>query len=129
MPKKSNPVAFDPDDDAAIKREIRLALIDIMRNATREKRISYECDQHPKYKANGRGYKHQINIQVEDAGARISACKELLNRMEGTPGVRKERAAPKTSGRALEELTDDELQALMEVDSGETDIEPAEEAP
>src|SRR4051812_45349410 len=99
MPRKSK-ASFDPDDDAAIKREIKLALIDIMRNATKERRVSFECDQHPNYKANGRGYKHQVNIQVEDATARISACKELLNRMEGTPGVRKERAAPKTSGRA-----------------------------
>jgi hypothetical protein len=82
-------------------------------------RISYECDQHPKYKADGRGYKHQIEVPTRDSAAVVAACKELLNRLEGTPSQRKEKPKPKIS-TSLEELSDEQLEALV---SGGTDGE------
>jgi hypothetical protein len=102
-----------PDDDA-LKLEIKETLVRIMRGAKKEvKRISHECEFHPNYKGNGRGYKHQINVVAEDKIAVLKACGELLDRMEGKAATRKETPKPKLSGRALEELTDEELEAMI----------------
>lgn len=100
-------------DDEELKLEIRKTLIGVMRNATKERRFSYECEFHPKYTGNGRGYKHQINVPVEDYTSIIKACGELLDRMEGKAATKKEAPKVKTTGRGLDELSDEELEAII----------------
>jgi hypothetical protein len=109
MARKNTPIPSDED----LKLEVKRTLLEAMRSATREKRISYECDQHHAYTGNGRGYKHQINIPIEDWGNRIKACQDLLDRIDGKAATRKEAPKLKTSGRSLDELTDEELEQII----------------
>ena len=101
-----------PDDDA-LREEIKATLISVMRNATKEKRISYECDRDPNYRGDGRGFKHQINIPVTDYTNVVKAAGELLDRMEGKAATKREVPKVKMSGRPLEELSDEELEAMI----------------
>jgi hypothetical protein len=120
--------AADMPDDATIKLELKLALLQMVRDATKPKWLSHECEYLPAYNGKGRGKKHQIKIEIPDITARVSAAKELLNRLEGTPGVRKHAPRPVETGRKLEEMTDEELEALtLEVPDGEVDGGAAEE--
>ena len=108
MPRKP---ALPTDEE--LKAEIRETLVNVMRNARKEiKRVTHECEFHPKYTGNGRGYKHQINVIAPDNTAIINACEKLLDRIEGKAATRKQPPQVKTTGRLLEELSDEELEAL-----------------
>jgi hypothetical protein len=110
LPRKNSAL---PDDEA-LKLEIKETLVRIMREAKKEfRRISHECEFHPNYTGNGRGYKHQINVVAEDKIAVLKACAELWDRIDGKAATRKEAPKLKTSGRSLDELTDEELEQII----------------
>ena len=92
-----------PDDDA-LKLEARQTLINIMRNATKPQYVEVVCKECSK--------RQRVQGLVPDNTNVVKAAGELIDRIEGKAATRKETPKVKTTGRALEELTDEELEAI-----------------
>lgn len=119
----------DLPSDEELKLEIKRKILEIMRRPpNREKRYSVPCKYSPAA-GSGKELKHQVNILIPDDAAALTAAKELWDRIEGKAATKKEAPKVKTSGRSLEELTDEELEALVTGGTdGTSDGEAAEEA-
>lgn len=103
--------------DEELKVEARQTLINIMRNATKPQYVEVVCKECDK--------RQRVQALVPDNTNVVKAAGELIDRIEGKAATRKEAPKVKTTGRALEELTDEELEAIAR---GETDGQAAEEA-
>lgn len=73
-------------------------------NATKTRYVQVECDK-------VKGYKHKVEVPIEDWSARTNALAKLLEAGYGRPGPPKEpeKAAPELNLAALREMSDDEL--------------------
>ena len=109
-----------PTDDEALKAEIRETLIDQMRNSKKPDYVEVTC--------RSCGQRQKAQVLVPDRGATINAAKELWDRLFGKAATIKEAPKVKTSGRPLEELTDEELEAIAGGTDGTADGGAAEEA-
>lgn len=107
-------------DDEALKTEIRETLIDQMRSGSRMEYVEVVCKEC--------GKRQKTQAMVPDRGTKLNAAKELWDRIEGKAATRKEAPKVKTTGRALEELTDEELEAIAGGTDGTADGGAAEEA-
>lgn len=58
---------------------------------------------------------HEIEVNVPDSAA-VSAVKEILDRTEGKAAQQKTKEPPKRDGSRLEDLTDEELSALLDAE-------------
>jgi hypothetical protein len=109
-----------PDDDA-LKLEARAKLIDVMRNAGKLQYVDITCKHCER--------RQRIQALVPDNTNVVKAAGEIIDRLEGKAATRRETPKVNTAGRSLEELTDEELEAMI---SGGTDGTPdggaAEEA-
>jgi hypothetical protein len=93
-----------PDDDA-LKLEARAKLIDVMRNAGKLQYVEVTCKEC--------GKRQKTQAMVPDNTNIVKAAGEIIDRIEGKAATRKETPKVKTTGRALEELSDDELEAIL----------------
>jgi hypothetical protein len=115
MPKKGTL----PDDDA-LKLEARATLIDVMRNATKlspyTEVVCKDC-----------GKRQRVQVEIKDFANAVKAAGEIIDRIEGKAATKREVPKTQTTGRVLEELTDEELEALLtqEDENGKTDGETA----
>ena len=107
-------------DDEALKIEARQTLINIMRNATKQQYVEVVCKDCQK--------RQRVQALVPDNTNVVKAAGELIDRIEGKAATRKEAPKVKTTGRALEELTDEELEAIAGGTDGTADGSAAEEA-
>jgi len=107
-------------DDEALKLEARQTLIRIMRNATKPQYVEVVCKEC--------GKRQRTQGLVPDNTNVVKAAGELIDRIEGKAATRKETPKVKTTGRALEELTDEELEAIAGGSDGTADGGAAEEA-
>lgn len=107
-------------DDEALKIEARQTLINIMRNATKPQYVEVTCKDC--------GKRQRTQALVPDNTNVVKAAGELIDRIEGKAATRKEAPKVKTTGRELEELSDEELAAIAGGTDGEADGEAAEEA-
>ena len=114
MPRKTR------TDDEALKEEIREALIDQMRTGARMEYVEMTCREC--------GKRQRTQAMVPDRGTRFNATKELWDRIEGKAATKREAPKVQTAGRPLEELTDEELQAIVGGTDGTADGGAAEEA-
>ena len=92
-------------DDEALKLEARQTLIRIMRNATKPQYVEVVCKEC--------GKRQRTQGLVPDNTNVVKAAGELIDRIEGKAATRKETPKPRLSGRALEELSDEELANLI----------------
>jgi hypothetical protein len=115
LPKKAR------TDDEALKEEIREALIDQMRTGARMEYVEMTCREC--------GKRQRTQAMVPDRGTRFNATKELWDRIEGKAATKREAPKVQTAGRPLEELSDDELEAILAGGTdGKADGGAAEEA-
>ena len=115
---RKKPVAL-PDDEA-LKIEARAKLIDVMRNAGKPQYVEVTCKDC--------GKRQRTQALVPDNTNIVKAAGELIDRIEGKAATKREAPKPKTSGRPLEELTDEELEAIAGGTDGTADGGAAEEA-
>jgi hypothetical protein len=99
-------------DDEALKLEARAKLIDVMRNATKPQYVEVVCKECDK--------RQRVQALVPDNTNVVKAAGEIIDRLEGKAATKKEAPKVRTTGRALEELSDEELDALA---SGESEGE------
>lgn len=91
-------------DDEALKLEARAKLIDVMRNATKPQYVEVVCKECDK--------RQRVQALVPDNTNVVKAAGEIIDRLEGKAATKKEAPKVRTTGRALEELSDEELDAL-----------------
>jgi hypothetical protein len=95
-----------PDDDA-LKAEARAKLIDVMRNAGKMQYVEVTCKDC--------GKRQRTQTLVPDNTNVVKAAGEIIDRIEGKAATKKEAPKVKTTGRSLEEMTDEELEAMIAV--------------
>lgn len=120
MPRKA---ALPSDEE--LKLELRAKLIEMLRDPPKkEYRFSVPC-KHSPAAGSGKELKHQVNVWVEDKKVMLDIIKELLDRTDGKAATKREPPKPKAVGLSLDELTDEQLEAII---NGEANSETAEEA-
>ena len=119
------PKPFDMPSDEELTVEIKRKQIEVMRKPPMmERRFSVPC-KHSPAAGSGKELKHQVNVQIPNDLACMKAASELWDRIEGKAATKREAPKVKLSGRPLEELSDDELEAMIH---GSVDSQAAEEA-
>src|SRR5690242_2755848 len=124
MPRKK-PMPSDEEINVRLKEKLWELLCDPPK---REYRFSVPC-KHSPAAGSGKELKHQVNVWVEDKASTVKIIQELWDRLEGKAATKREPPKPKVVGGNLDELSDQELLALLQEDSsGKTDGGAAEEA-
>jgi len=109
-----------PDDDD-LKDEARRTLIGIMRSANKLQYVDVTCKHCER--------RQRVQALVPDNTNVVKAAGEIIDRIEGKAATKREAPKPKVVGGNLDELSDEELVALLQEEpSGETDGSAAEEA-
>lgn len=95
----------DIPDDEELKKEALRTVIKVMRSANKLQYVEVVCKHCEK--------RQRVQALVPDNSNIVNACKEILDRKEGKAATKKDAPKPKTSGRSLDELSDEELEALI----------------
>jgi len=111
----------DLPDDGALKIEALKKLVFVMRNADKLQYVDVTCKHC--------GKRQRVQALVPDNSNSVKAAGEIIDRIEGKAATKREAPKPKVVGGNLDELSDEELVALLQEEpSGETDGSAAEEA-
>ena len=105
----------EPPKPIGTKEELERFLWAMLRTSTETRYIDIECEKCP-------GFKHRVEVTIPGSMAGLKAAQDLWDRMEGKPSAQKPKAeAPRVDPSKLDELTDEQLDAIIAAGGVSTD--------